>query len=131
MYFDAHLPLLIDDQLIGEISQSQIGDTPWFVHFQTGVESSDGTQSVLSCLVADNKDHGKPNLVAESREYVARFQPPFTPGRIRIQAPGNLETFVCLITFELMREGAIQTNIRELVDAPFVEVEERCPRQMG
>lgn len=125
--FDIHLPLLIDDQLIGEQSQSQPGDTPWFVHFQTGVESSDRTRSFLSCLVADNNDHGKPNLIPESREYVARFGPPFAPSRIRIQAPGHLETFVCLITFELMREGALRTNIPALVDAPFVDVEEHLP----
>lgn len=127
MPFDAHISLLINEQLVGEWGQARLGGTSWFVHYQAGFDSGDRPQAILSCVVADNEDHGKPNLVPGSREFVVRLSLPYNPFRFRVCPPGTRESFVCLVTFESMNDNPPRIDIRQLDNVPFAETEERDP----
>ena len=126
--FDVHLPQLYDDEFfVAGTSQTNIKNSPWCVHFNGGFESMEQNVFVLSCVVTDNNDHLKPNLVEGTREFIVRIPKPFTPVRFHIWTPGKTDSYVCLVTFGLMHEDAERPDVSKLDDAPFVDAEECEP----
>lgn len=118
---DLFLTLSTDDSLVAHASQARLGDSKWFLHYCGGLQQDD--TYVLHCLVADNEDHGRPNLTDATCEYTIALPATIKPVRFRVGAPTGGQSFVCLVAFAEL-EG---DNLDDLRTAPLVAPEECTP----
>lgn len=102
---------LFDEDLLAGITQAKIGDSNWWVHFRS---SASPDVYELRCVVTHNGDHGKPEIDDQTTEFVLRRPKTQLPFRFRFWNPPKTESYICLVTFESMRDCSVRVDYNQL-----------------